>query len=145
MKELIEKMKVLLSSHFALYLKAHNFHWNVTGSDFAQLHEFFKTVYTELWAATDLIAEHIRQLNSYAPGSLERFQELSVIPGERNVKSASEMVSKLKSDNAKLSELLAEIYPLAEEAKEFGLSNFIQDRMAVHSKLSWMLTAILTK
>lgn len=145
MKELIQKMKVLLATNFALYLKAHNFHWNVEGLNFPQLHAFFGEIYNELWAVNDLIAEEIRQLNSYAPGSLSRFQELSLIKDEITVGTAKEMVNKLHSDNKLIMPLLDELYNLCEEHKQYGLCNFIQDRMMAHNKLAWKLKSTAAK
>jgi starvation-inducible DNA-binding protein len=141
MKELVEMMKRLLATNFSLYLKAHNFHWNVTGVEFPQYHEFFGKIYGELFAATDLIAEEIRQLDAFAPGSLTRFKELSLIPDETNVSSAPEMVKILKKDNKTILDLLTKLYYLAEETKQHGLCNFIQDRIMAHNKLNWMLSS----
>lgn len=143
MEELINKMKVYLASNFDLYLKSHNFHWNVTGSDFPQLHDFFGEVYEELWGANDAIAEQIRQLGAYAPGSLSRFDELSILTGEKQVPEAKEMVNKLNSDNKLIIPLLKTIYHMCEENEQYGLSNFIQDRMMAHTKLAWKLKSIL--
>lgn len=143
MEELIQQMKVYLASNFDLYLKSHNFHWNVTGSDFPQLHDFFGEVYEELWGANDAIAEQIRQLGAYAPGSLERFSELSIISGEKQVPEAMAMVSKLNSDNKLIIPLLNKIYNLCEDNEQYGLCNFIQDRMMAHTKLAWKLKSIL--
>lgn len=142
MEELIQQMKVYLASNFDLYLKSHNFHWNVTGPDFPQLHDFFGEVYEELWGANDAIAEQIRQLGAYAPGSLERFSELSIISGEKQVPEAMAMVSKLNSDNKLIIPLLNKIYNLCEENEQYGLCNFIQDRMMAHTKLAWKLKSI---
>lgn len=134
-------MKKLLASNFSLYLKAHNFHWNVVGSDFPQYHEFFGKIYQELFAAIDLIAEEIRQLNSYVPGALSRFKDLTNISDETSVSPAPEMVKILKNDNLKILELLDKLYHLAEETEQYGLCNFIQDRIMAHNKLNWMLSA----
>jgi starvation-inducible DNA-binding protein len=142
MEELIQKMKVYLASNFDLYLKAHNFHWNVMGPDFPQLHDFFGEVYQELWDAVDAIAEQIRQLDAYAPGSLGRFNELSILKGERNVSDAKSMIDKLNSDNKLIIPLLKSIYRMCEENEQVGLSNFIQDRIMAHTKLAWKLKSI---
>ena len=79
MDQLIQQMKVILATNFALYLKSHNYHWNIEGPNFPQYHDFLNNFYTEVFTQTDLIAEHIRYLDSYAPGSLERFLELADI------------------------------------------------------------------
>ena len=137
MEELINKMKVVLASSFAFYLKAHNFHWNVEGVNFPQYHEFFGNLYEEVHGAIDKIAEEIRALDAYAPGSLKRFSELSTIMDETSVPSAVIMCQRLAKDNDSLHP-----FCLAERAKQLGLANFLQDRMDVHKKHGWMLRAI---
>ena len=142
MEQLLQQMKVLLASTFAFYLKAHNFHWNVEGPDFAQYHEFLGNLYEEAFGAVDPIAEHIRALNSYAPGSLTRFAQLSVIDDQINIPNALKMIKELEMDNNKLKDELTKAYKLAETANEAGLSNFLQDRIDIHAKHGWMLRSI---
>ena len=142
MEELINKMKVVLASSFAFYLKAHNFHWNVEGVNFPQYHEFFCNLYEEVHGAIDKIAEEIRALDAYAPGSLKRFSELSTIMDETSVPSAVIMCQRLAKDNDSLLIDLELAYSEAERAKQLGLANFLQDRMDVHKKHGWMLRAI---
>lgn len=142
MDELVQQMKVVLASTFAFYLKAHNFHWNVEGPDFAQYHGFFGDLYEEAFGAVDIIAEKIRALNSYAPGSLSRFSQLSVIDDQINIPTALKMIKELELDNNKLKDELTKAYKLAETANEVGLSNFLQDRIDIHSKHGWMLRSI---
>lgn len=142
MEELINKMKVVLASSFAFYLKAHNFHWNVEGVNFPQYHEFFGNLYEEVHSAIDKIAEEIRALDAYAPGSLKRFSELSTIMDETSVPSAVIMCQRLAKDNDSLLIDLELAYSEAERAKQLGLANFLQDRMDVHKKHGWMLRAI---
>ena len=143
MENLIQKMKETLASTFSLYLKAHYFHWNVEGINFSQFHSFFGDLYEEYFSAIDPIAEELRTLNSYAPGSFIRFKELSVVQDEINIPSALTMVSKLKEDNMKLIVLLKETQKLAEENEATGLANFLQDRIDKHFKHDWMLRSIL--
>lgn len=143
MEELIQQMKVLLASNFSLYLKAHNFHWNVEGPDFAQYHAFFSSFYEEIFDANDTIAEHIRALNAYAPGSYSRFAALSQIQDEVNIPTAMEMIRRLYNDNQSIINLLEGTYVLAEQANEIGLSNFIQDRVDIHKKHAWMLRSFI--
>jgi starvation-inducible DNA-binding protein len=142
MEQLLQQMKVVLASTFAFYLKAHNFHWNVEGPDFAQYHEFLGNLYEEAFGAVDPIAEHIRALNSYAPGSLTRFAQLSVIDDQINIPNALKMIKELEMDNNKLKDELTKAYKLAETANEAGLSNFLQDRIDIHAKHGWMLRSI---
>lgn len=145
MDELVEKMKVLLASTFAAYLKAQAYHWNVIGSDFPQLHDFFASVYEDYHGAVDPLAEHIRQLDSFAPQSLTRMKELSVISEDDKVLSAEKMVASLKICNETLMKEVTACYEMAESQKIYGLSNYLQDRITAHSKLNWMLTSILLK
>ena len=143
MDELIEQMKVALASTFAFYLKAHNFHWNVEGPNFPQYHSFFETIYSDAWGAVDGIAEHLRTLKSYAPGSFARYTELSIIKDEVNVPMAASMMSKLLDDNDKLIEHLTKTQASAEKAKKMGLANYLQDRIDAHEKNGWMIRSIL--
>jgi len=141
MDNLVLQMKVVLGSSFAFYLKTHNFHWNVEGPNFPQYHDFLNNLYNEVWNAVDAIAEHIRALDSYAPGSLGRFSELSVIDDQVNIPNAKAMFAELESDNQKVIAELTKAYRLAESANKVGLSNFMQDRIDIHSKHGWQLRA----
>lgn len=143
MDELIEQMKVTLASTFAFYLKAHNFHWNVEGVNFPQFHSFFEGIYNDSWAAVDGIAEHLRTLDSYAPGSLSRFSELSLIKDEVNIPSAIAMMTKLTTDNGTMIEQLTKTQALAERNNKMGLANYLQDRIDAHEKNGWMLRSII--
>lgn len=143
MEELEEKMKVVLADTFAMYLKAHMFHWNVTGPNFNDLHTFFGAIYAELWAAVDLIAEQIRALDAYAPGSFVRFGQLATVQDETSIPAAMSMVSKLKDDNDKVIASLTSAYEQAEKMKALGLANFLQDRIDIHSKHGWMLKSTM--
>lgn len=139
MEQLIEKMKIVLATQFAFYLKMHFFHWNVTGPNFPQYHDFFGDLYNELWSSVDDVAEHIRSIQGYAPGSLERFMELSRIKGQIDTVSAPEMFLIALADNNEMITTLGEAFRAAEEAGEVGLANFLQDRMDIHKKHGWML------
>jgi starvation-inducible DNA-binding protein len=141
MEQLIESMKRLLADTFSLYLKVHYYHWNVEGPDFQQYHEFFGNLYLQIFANADKIAEEIRSLNSYAPGSFKRFLELSSISGEEDIIPAREMLSRLQADNDKYLSLLDVVYRFSEEANQLGLTNYIQDLMDQHKKHQWMLRA----
>lgn len=145
MDELIEKMKVLLADAFTLYLKAHGYHWNVIGSDFPQLHDFFGDFYGEVHGSVDDIAEQIRQLNSFSPGTLSRMVELKTLEEDDKIPTAANMVNNLLDANEEFLTSLMECYTMAEEMKEFGLSNFLQDRITAHKKHSWMLRSTAGK
>jgi starvation-inducible DNA-binding protein len=142
-KILADKMKVVLATSFAFYLKAHNFHWNVEGPNFPQYHEFFGKLYEEVHAAIDDIAEHIRAIDAYAPGSFTRFAELSIIKDEIAIPNPIEMCKRLHTNNDQLIKLLMEAQQLSETSKEVGLSNFLQDRIDIHKKHQWMLRSII--
>lgn len=142
METLIEVMKKVLADTFTMYLKSHNFHWNVEGSNFPQYHEFFGNLYGELHGAIDPIAEHIRALDAYAPGSMVRFLELTDIEEEINILSGVEMARKLSIDNSMIINTLTTAYKLAETFEQCGLSNFLQDRIDIHKKHAWMLRSI---
>lgn len=142
MNELINQMKVVLASSFALYLKTHNFHWNIEGPNFPQYHSFLDGMYNEIWGAVDVIAEHIRILDAYAPGSLSRYSQLSVINDQSNVPAAKAMLAELELDNQKIINELNKALELAESSDKHGLSNFIQDRIDIHEKHKWMLRSI---
>lgn len=142
MEQLIEQLKVILGTNFGLYLKAHNYHWNVEGNDFPQYHGFLDTFYTEVFAQNDPIAEHIRYLNAYAPGSFSRFLELSVVEESTTVPDALTMMTTLKMDNDRYIMQLRAGIVLADEAGEPAVGNFLQDLLGAHQKKAWMLRSI---
>ena len=143
MEQLIEQLKIILGTNFALYLKAHNYHWNIEGADFPQYHSFLDSFYNSVWEQSDDIAEHIRQLNSYAPGSFSRFNDLSAIQEATTVPDAHTMFVTLKNDNDNFIVLLRAGIVLAEEADEPAVSNFLQDLLGAHQKHAWMLRSII--
>ena len=139
--KLEDQLKITLADTFAFYLKAHNFHWNVEGPNFSEYHSFFNMLYTETWEAIDDIAEHIRTLDTYAPGSFSRFKELTTIEDELKIPTAINMIKKLEIDNKKVIASLSESYKLAETEKKIGLANFLQDCIDRHEKYGWQLRA----
>ncbi len=142
METLVEMMKKVLADTFAMYLKSHNYHWNVEGPNFPQYHEFFGNLYEELYGAVDPIAEQIRALDSYAPGSFGRFQELTDIQDETNVPMGTDMARKLLSDNQIVLNTLNMAFKLAEQFDKQGLMDFLAGRIDVHNKHAWMLRSI---
>jgi starvation-inducible DNA-binding protein len=142
MDKLIQEMKVSLASTFTFYLKAHGFHWNVEGPNFPQYHEFLGDLWEEAFGAVDPLAEHLRTLDAYAPASLGRYTELSIVKDEINIPAAISMMSKLRNDNQALIEQLTKTQTLAEQNKKMGLANFLQDRIDAHEKHGWMLRSI---
>jgi starvation-inducible DNA-binding protein len=137
--ELIEKSKVVLADTFTLYMKAHGYHWNVVGPDFPQLHKFFGDLYDELHDAVDDLAEHVRQLDSFAPGTVKRMAELTTLEEDDSIPTPQKMVSNLYDANEQVIQTLTEAYEMAEEEKMYGYSNFLQDRLTAHFKHRWML------
>jgi len=141
-EQLVDRMKVVLASSFAFMLKAWNYHWNVEGINFPQYHTFFGNLYEEVQDAIDPIAEHIRTLDAYAPGSLERFKQLSSVLDETTVPAPAIMALRLEQDNDKLIQDLTFASTEAERIKEVGLVDFLQGRIDIHKKHRWMLKAI---
>lgn len=140
---LVDSLKKVLAEAFSLYLKAHYYHWNVEGPDFKQMHDFFGDFYEEVYGSIDKIAEQIRALDAYTPGSFERFIELSNIQGEDRIISSRDMISQLLVDNKTYMYSLTIAYDLAEKDRQLGLANFIQDRLDQHKKHEWMLKSFL--
>jgi starvation-inducible DNA-binding protein len=139
MEQLIEQMKVILGTNFGLYFKAHTFHWNVEGPNFAEYHKFLGKFYESVFDQTDPIAEHIRALNSYAPTTLARMMELSKVQDVVAIPSPLIMMSELAADNDKfIMELRAGI-AIADAADEPAVGNFLQDILDAHQKHGWML------
>lgn len=143
MEILIEQLKVILGTNFALYLKAHNFHWNVEGINFPQYHGFLGDLYDSIWNQNDDIAEHLRQLGAYAPGSFTRFLELSDIEDALTVPDALTMFKILKEDNDRFIIHLRAGIVAADNANEPAVGNFLQDLLAAHQKHAWMLRSII--
>lgn len=142
---LAENLKILLASTYAFALKAQNFHWNVEGTDFPQYHEFFGNLYDEVNGSIDRIAEYIRTLDSYSPGSFSRFQELSIIKDQTMVPRAELMFAELAADNQQMIEFLNQVFEVAGSEKKRGIENFIAERLDAHEKHQWMLMSILKK
>lgn len=143
MNETAEKLKILLASTFALYLKTSYMHWNVIGPNFPQYHKLLEKQYSEIYEQVDVIAEKIRTLNHFAPGSFERFSTLSIIEGFLQPKLPLEMFGVLLSDHENMRTLLKDIYATAESEQNFDVSNYIAERMDQHAKHAWMIRSIL--
>ena len=142
---LADALKTLLASTNAISIKAQNFHWNVEGPDFPQYHEFFGNFYEEVYGSVDRTAEYIRTLDSYTPGSLIRYAELSIIQDQTKIPRAELMFAELLEDNAKMIELLNGIFTIAEQENKQGIANFIAERLDAHEKHQWMIRSVLKK
>lgn len=143
MDELKKAMKIAFATEYAFAIKAQNFHWNVEGPLFPQLHELFGKIYEEVYASIDDFAENIRKLASYTPASFQRFSMLTQIEDELNMLEDRAMLAELLQDSDKMVKLLKIVFDLSEQAGEHGLSDFIAGRMDAHRKHSWMLRATL--
>ena len=143
MSKLGDMLKVNVADTFAFYLKTHNFHWNVEGPDFYEYHKFFDTLYTEVWEAVDAVAEQLRTLDEYVPGSFSRFSELTDIKDETTIPDGLGMIKQLLSDNEIVLKNLKETHAFAEKEHKPAIVNFIEERIDVHSKHGWMLRASL--
>ena len=141
---LADSLKILLASTYAYSIKAQFFHWNVEGPDFAQLHEFFGELYSEVYDNTiDRAAEFVRVLDDYTPGSFERFMELSIIKGQTKVPRARLMIEELFQDTNKLIEQLNQTFEVATAEQQEGIANFIAERLDAMGKHRWMLRSFL--
>jgi starvation-inducible DNA-binding protein len=141
---LADNLKTLLATEYAFSIKAQLFHWNVEGPDFAQLHEFFGNIYEEVYdGSIDKTAEYIRAMQDYAPGSFERFTELSQIQGQIKIPRARLMIEELLQDNDLMVNLLNEDFAVAEQENQQGIANFIAERIDAHQKHGWMLRSFL--
>ena len=139
MEQLAEALKVLLGTVYGLSIKAQNYHWNVTGPNFAQYHEYFGDFYEEVGGSIDHIAEMIRVVGSLATGSLSRFQELNRIDDELMIPEPPLMFARLARDNDTVIATLYETRSIADQLGQFGVVNFLEDRITAHEKHRWML------
>ncbi len=134
----------LLADSYTLYLKTHNYHWNVTGPMFSTLHNLFEEEYTELATAVDEIAERIRALGIAAPGSYKQFAELSSVEEETGEPpEAKEMIRRLVTAQEQVVKTARSVFPLAEEAHDEPTADLLTQRMQVHEKNAWMLRSML--
>ena len=142
---LADSLKQLLANSYSFVIKAQQFHWNVEGPDFPQYHEFFGDLYAEVYASLDKTAEYIRTLDSYTPGSFERYKELSILPDQTMVPRAELMFAELQSDNELLLGLLQECFVVADEENQRGIENYLAERLDAHAKHNWMIKSVLKK
>lgn len=138
-----EILRKVLATNFALYLKTHMFHWNVEGKNFSEYHAFWSGVYEDLFAQSDILAEYIRQLGEYAPGSLSVYAEISSVKDEESFLNAEQMFNQFMVDNATMIRLFEELYNVAEQNHEHQISNYAADRLGAHKKHAWMVRSLL--
>lgn len=142
-QEIAQGLSRVLADTYSVYLKTHYFHWNVTGPQFNSLHLMFETQYTELATAVDEIAERIRSLGVFAPGSYSAFSELSSIPETRDVPNADDMVRLLVEANEAVAKTIRSVFPAAEKGSDESTLDLLTGRLRVHEKTAWMLRSII--
>ncbi len=142
-KAIAEGLAKVLADTYTLYLKTHNFHWNVTGPMFQTLHLMFEQQYNELALAVDLVAERIRALGHPAPGSYAQFSKLSSISEATAVPKAEDMIHQLVQGQEALVRTLRTVFPTAEKASDQVTVDLLTQRMQVHEKTAWMLRSLL--
>lgn len=144
-KLVAEGLSRLLADSYTLYLKTHYFHWNVTGPMFNTLHLMFETQYTELSLAVDLIAERIRALDSYAPGTYRDFAKLTSIAESESVPKANDMIAELVAGHEAVCRTARGVFPTAEKATDEATADLLTQRLQLHEKTAWMLRSLLEK
>ncbi len=142
-KDIAGGLSRVLADTYTLYLKTHNFHWNVTGPMFQTLHLMFETQYNELALAVDLVAERIRALGHIAPGTYGKFSQLSTIKEEDEIPKAQEMIRLLVSGHETVARTAREVFRSAESASDQPTCDLLTQRMQVHEKTAWMLRSLL--
>lgn len=138
-----EGLARLLADTYTLYLKTHNYHWNVTGSMFQTLHLMFETQYNELALAVDLIAERIRALGAKAPGSYSEFAQLTSISEGASTQSAKEMIRDLVASQEAVVRTARSLFPVVQNAHDEPTADLLTQRMQIHEKTAWMLRSLL--
>lgn len=142
-KAIAEGLSVLLADTYTLYLKTHNYHWNVTGPMFQTLHTLFETQYNELALAVDDIAERIRALGEFAPGSYKEYAKLTSIKEADGIPSAEDMIKDLVKGQEAIAKTARSIVPTADEAADEVTLDLLTQRMTVHEKTAWMLRSLV--
>lgn len=142
-KKITQGLSYLLADTYTLYLTTHNFHWNVTGPMFQTLHLMFETQYNELWMATDAIAERIRSLGEYAPGSYHEFAKLTSIQEPDAVPTARNMIERLVDGHETVARTARSVFPAADAASDEATADLLTQRIQIHEKTAWMLRSLL--
>jgi starvation-inducible DNA-binding protein len=143
MMDAIDAAKIVLADSYKFTLLAQNYHWNVEGPFFSQLHELFGNIYEEVQNNIDRIAEHIRAMDSYTPASFKRFSELSSMPDEVSQIDAREMLKRLLAANEVMLSSIIVCFEAATAENNQGLANFMAERQEAHRKHGWMLRSTL--
>jgi starvation-inducible DNA-binding protein len=143
--EIADGLSRLLADTYSLYLKTHNFHWNVTGPQFNSLHLMFEEEYTELAMAVDLIAERIRALGFFAPGSYSAYSALSSVRDAEGVPAADDMVRELVSGHEQVAKTAREVFKSVDSAHDEATADLLTQRLRVHEKTAWMLRSMVAE
>jgi starvation-inducible DNA-binding protein len=143
-KELCRGLSKFLADSYLLYLKTQNYHWNVTGKQFAQLHVLFEEQYRDLAEAVDVIAERIRALGEYAPGSFASFSKVSSIKEEASIPTAEEMIQNLVIGHETVVSTARELMTVTEDCEDDVTADMLTQRMQVHEKAAWMLRSMIS-
>jgi starvation-inducible DNA-binding protein len=141
--KIAEGLSRLMADNFALYLKTHNFHWNVKGPMFQTLHVMFEEQYNELWTALDAIAERIRALGFPAPGTPTELGRLASIEETAGVPEAKDMIRLLVQGHEAVARTARKIFPAVDKASDEPTADLLTQRMQVHEKTAWMLRSLL--
>ena len=144
-KKIAEGLSKLLADTYTLYLKTHNFHWNVTGPMFNTLHLMFEAQYNELALAVDLVAERIRSLGFPAPGTYSEYAKLSSIPEPKGAPKAEKMIEELVAGQEAVVRTARAIFPVVEKAHDEASADLLTQRIQLHEKTAWMLRSLLEK
>ena len=143
-EKIVKGLSRLLADTYVVYLKTHNFHWNVTGPMFNSLHAMFMAQYTELWNAVDPIAERIRSLGHAAPGSYAQFAKLSGLPdAPATPPKAMKMVELLTEGHEAIARTARSLFPLVEKAGDEPTADLLTQRLTVHEQTAWMLRSLM--
>ncbi len=141
--EIADGLSKVLADSYTLYLKTHNYHWNVTGPMFQTLHLMFEQHYNELALAVDEIAERIRALGAKAPGSYREFTALSSIDEEDDIPDATDMIRRLVRGHEAVARTARSVFPVVERASDEPTADLLTQRLQVHEKTAWMLRSLL--
>jgi starvation-inducible DNA-binding protein len=144
-KKIAEGLSKFLADTYTLYLKTHYFHWNVTGPQFRTLHLMFEEEYNELWTAVDQIAERIRSLDVYAPGTYKDFAKLTSIKESDGVPGAQDMIKELVAGHEAVVRTARSIFPVVDKASDEATADLLTQRLQIHEKTAWMLRSLLEK
>jgi len=142
-KEIAGGLSRVLADTYTLYLKSHNFHWNITGKMLQTLHLMFETQYNELWVAVDLVAERIRALGVAAPGTYKQFVALASIKEDDGVPKAEDMIARLVEGHETVARTAREVFKAADDVSDQPTCDLLTQRMQIHEKTAWMLRSLL--